>query len=431
MAHGFGRQNHGAVVFTEGVMGRLTDSMALVRMGLNELLGRPPKPSASSSLATFLETRSDPPRKKTDDFLKAYSESPWLRAVVHRVASGVGAVRWYLETKGGDKVEEHPFLTMLEEGNAQHTGATLLRVTQMHLDLTGDAYWIHDFNRAGIPVESWVVPPHWVDETPSTENGGVYIVSFPNSQRYEITPDNILRFTDPDPFDPYQRGSGTAKSLEDEIETDEYAAKHTKNWFFNRARPDLIIQANDYTAENVRRIERQWMGRHQGYWKAHLPAFLRGQDLSIKEISQTFEQMELVKLRQHERDMVMQVFGVSPEIFGVLESSNRATIEAADYLFSRWVLVPRLEFMREILQYRMIPLYDSNLVLKYESPIREDADRELQMKKTAAWTMTMNEWREEIGLEPIPDGDVYLIPLNMSLREDLSEMTVDELLANV
>jgi hypothetical protein len=129
--------------------------------------------------------------------------------------------------------------------------------------------------------------------------------------------------------------------------------------------------------------------------------------------------------------MVMQVFGVSPEIFGVLESSNRATIEAADYLFSRWVLIPRLDYMRDVLQFRLMTKYTDNLIIDFESPVKEDRDREIKLMGIAAWTMTMNEWRDMLGLDPVDDGDVRLIPLNMQLRHNLSEMNVDELLGEV
>lgn len=412
-------------------MGRLSDGAALVRMGLSELLGRPPKQSGSG-LSALVEARSEAPKKGTSDYLKAYSESPWLRAVTHRIAAGVSAVEWYFELDGEKFEVDTPLTRLLREGNSFHVGSKVINITQLHIDLTGDAFWLWEVNALGLPVEAWPIPPHWVVELPSDQNNGYYVLQFPDSSRLEVDPSLVLRFSDPDPFQPYGRGTGTTQSLSDEIETDEYAAKHTKNWFFNRARPDIIVSANDYTTENVRRIERQWLAKHQGYWRAHLPAFLRGQDMKIHELSQTFEQMELVKLRQHERDMVMQVFGVSPEIFGVLESSNRATIEAADYLFSRWVVVPRLDFIAETLNLRVVPRYDPRLKLKYVSPVREDKDREIQMKKTAAWSMTMNEWREEIGKESIgEEGEVYLIPLNMSLRKDLSEMSVDELIAGV
>jgi hypothetical protein len=75
--------------------------------------------------------------------------------------------------------------------------------------------------------------------------------------------------------------------------------------------------------------------------------------------------------------------------------------------------------------------YTDNLIIDFESPVKEDRDREIKLMGIAAWTMTMNEWRDMLGLDPVDDGDVRLIPLNMQLRHNLSEMNVDELLGEV
>jgi HK97 family phage portal protein len=414
----------------------------------------------SEGINSVLESqRTAAPKRGTVDFLRAYSESPWLRAVSNRVASGVSSVEWKLyrpvEESGDTKkfrsadfgarqqakarlqshellqeVSDHPALDLLQNGNPRHVGKQLIKLTQIHYDLAGDSYWQLNDNNFGVPSEAWVLPPHWIEEQPSP-NVPFYKVNYGGDDVDMIPAEKVIRFEDADPLNPYTRGTGIAKSLSDEIETDEYASKTVKNWFFNDARPPVIIQANDYTPENVRKLEQQWMARHRGMFRRMLPAFIRGQNLKIQEVAHTFEDMQLVRLRQFERDMVMQVFGVSPEIFGVLESSNRATIEAADYLFSRWVLIPRLDYMRDVLQFRLMTKYTDNLIIDFESPVKEDRDREIKLMGIAAWTMTMNEWRDMLGLDPVDDGDVRLIPLNMQLRHNLSEMNVDELLGEV
>ncbi len=425
---------------------------------LSGIFGQPTQ--QSDGINSVLESqRTASPKRGTVDFLRAYSESPWLRAVSNRIASGVSSAEWKLfkpiEENGDTKkfrtanfeerlqakarlqskellqeVNDHPALDLLQNGNPRHVGKQLIKLTQVYYDLTGDSYWKLNTNKLGVPVEAWIIPPHWVEEQPSPRTP-FYKINYGGDDVDMVAAEEIIRFEDPDPLNPYARGTGIAKSLSDEIETDEYASKTVKNWFFNDARPPLIIQANDYTPENVRKLEQQWMSRHRGMFRRMLPAFIRGQNLKIQEVAHTFEDMQLVRLRQFERDMVMQVFGVSPEIFGVLESSNRATIEAADYLFSRWVLVPRLDYMRDVLQYRLMPKYRDSLIIDYESPVKEDRDREIKLMSTAAWTMTMNEWREMLGMDPVDDGDVRLIPLNMQLRHDLSEVSVDDLLGEV
>jgi hypothetical protein len=122
--------------------------------------------------------------------------------------------------------------------------------------------------------------------------------------------------------------------------------------------------------------------------------------------------MQLVELRRFERDIAIQVFGMSPEMLGVVESSNRATIEAAEFLYTKWLIGPRLEYLRLVLQQFLIDEYDEKLILGYESPVAEDREYQLRAAETAPWSRTVNEWRELQSLPLLPPerGDVLMIP---------------------
>lgn len=396
--------------------------------------------------------RGEPPPRGTAEYLKAYSTMPWLRAVTSKVSRSVAATTWSLQTvkrsgrpvrmraiqradagtrrkllaevrQAGElvQVEEHPFLDLLDSTNSYLTGLSTRQLTQTYLDLIGEAFWIKERNGAGAPTAVWPIPPSWVQATPTPDRRS-FVVGFRGWQG-DIPDTEVLWFADPDPVNPYGRGTGTARALADELETDEYAAKHTKAWFYNRARPDLIIGLSGAKQEEVKRVEQAWMQRHQGFWRAFKPAFFGTKDIAVHQISQTFENMQLVELRQFERDTIVQVFGVPPETLGILNSSNRATIEAADYLFARWVLVPRLEFLRAVLQERLIPEYDDRLILDYESPVAEDKEHQLKVAEAAPWARTVDEWREMQGLPPLDDdrGRVHMMPFNLTPAEALTE----------
>ena len=111
----------------------------------------------------------------------------------------------------------------------------------------------------------------------------------------------------------------------------------------------------------------------------------------------------------------MQVFGIPPELLGILNNSNRATIESADYLFSRWVVAPRMEFLRSQLQERLIPEYDDRLVLDFVSPVAEDREHMLEASKAAPWSLKVDEWRVLQGQEPLDDdaGQIHMMPMDL------------------
>lgn len=384
----------------------------------------------------------NPPVRGTREFIKAYSEMPWLRAVASRVAQSMAAVEWELfvkTSKGkpvegrmlqrmkGDRrhatikrllkasvkkgseiddglrqIEDHPLLDMLHSANSFHTGEQMRKVTQLHLDIVGEAFWLKERDGMGTIVGVWPIPPDWILTTP-TPLVPFYRVQF-RAWKGSIPDTEFLWFQDTDPSNPYGRGSGVGYSLADELETDEFAAKHTKAFFYNRARPDLIVYPKTGTlrSEAVQRMEEDWLGAAQGFWKAFKPYFMT-REVGIHELDQNFRSMQLVQIREHERNTILQVFGVPPEILGVLEHSNRATIDAADYLFSRYVLRPRLEFMRSQLQERLVPEYDDRLIIDFVDPVSEDKATFLEAMKGAPWAASVDEWREVQGLPPLED----------------------------
>ena len=118
---------------------------------------------------------------------------------------------------------------------------------------------------------------------------------------------------------------------------------------------------------------------------------------------QNFQHLQLSDLRKSVRDICLQVWGVPPEILGILENSNRATIDAADYLFSKWVIVPRLEAWRLDFQRLLVPEFDERLILDYDSPVQEDTAFRAEVMKAMPWNFEADEVREVAGLSPLDD----------------------------
>jgi HK97 family phage portal protein len=312
-------------------------------------------------------------------------------------------------------VEEHQLLDVLHDANSFQTNDQMRKVTQVHLDLVGEAFWLKERDGLGTPVGVWPIPPDWIAATPTPTNR-TFRVQF-RGWRGLVPDTEFVWFTDPDPANPYGRGSGTAQALGDELETDEYAAKHTKAWFYNRARPDLLVypKQGQMRDSDVARLEDDWLSRNQGFWKAFKPYFL-SREVGVHEMDQNFRAMQLVQLREFERNMVLQTFGVPPEILGVLDNSNRATVTAADLVFCRYVIEPRLEFLRAVLQERLVPEYDERLILDFSPPVQEDKDFYLDVAKAAPWSLSVDEWRALAGRPAMPDdaGAVHFVPNALS-----------------
>ena len=401
----------------------------------------------------------DAPTTGARERVAAYADMPWLHALADKVASAFAAVEWTVSYPAREgravrmkalqrargaarrqsliralppdvemvKLDEHPLLDVLDGGNPLMTGLSVRKVTALHWDLEGEAFWLKERNGLGVPVSAWPLPPDWVRSTP-TPTGPYYRVGFRGWQG-PIPETEILWLPNHNPANPYGRGTGLARALADELETDEYAARHIRQQFLNQARPDFGVYPGEdketWSQTERDRVEQQWADQHQGFWRAFRPRFA-GKKLGIYEFTQTDNRsLQLVQLREFNADLVRKIWGVPPEIMGIVgPGSSRATVAWSSYIFAKWVLVPRLEMFRALLQERLAPEYDERLIVDYVSPVDEDADFQLEVLQAnpAAWTI--DEWRARGGGAPLPDGQgqVFLVPFNLQPMEDFGAM---------
>lgn len=438
-------------------------ALALERAAVKDMVGTFPtqmSPLVSGLLGGALPgSRGEPPPRGTADYLRAYSTMPWLRAVVDRHATAVAAVPWKvqaLRAKNGKYIADpilrrahtneerlarlaahkaagtevvdlvdHPLYQLLHGGNDMMTGGSVRMLTVLYLDLVGEGFFIKQRNKAGAPIGLWPVPPHWVRSTPTPAKRSFDVQV--NTWNEPIPDTDVLWLKRIDPFNPYGRGTGITQSLSDELETDEFAAKMAKQAMFNRGDPSLIVSPKDGQAElkedQAKRMEQSWLNKHRGFWKVALPHF-SSRPIDVKVISRNFEELQLVPLREFERNVLVQVFGMPPEQLGIIENSNRSTIDASDLLFAKNLTVPTCEFLREHYQERLAPEYDERILVDYVSPVAEDKDRQLEARKAAPYTVKVNEWRASQGLEPDTRvGDGYMVPFTTTFVDDLSDVT--------
>src|SRR3990172_8390675 len=214
----------------------------------------------------FRGTQGTSPERSTAELLNTFNTSPWARACSLRVADALSAVHWrlFVAKKNGRVVQnsalqkspygarrtllkqalgeeqateitEHLLLDLLRDGNSEFQGPDLWWLHSIFLDLIGDAFYVKQRNALGVPEALWPVPPHWGTGTP-TPSRPVYTVSY-RSWVKEIPQTELCWAKNPNPVNPYWRGAGIAKPLDDELELDEFAVKHRKAFFRNNARP--------------------------------------------------------------------------------------------------------------------------------------------------------------------------------------------------
>ena len=423
--------------------------------------------SGQQDLLADIVFQRDPPRRTVMEHLKGYSEMPWVRAFAGRISYSVASVSWHvyrstemdplgrrrtrrhkllqtrladtkqrhnriqLEMEEGelDEIQDHPLVEALHCGNPMHTSRDVRQLAQIYMDLVGECFLYKERNAMGVPYCFWPIPPSWVSQTPKSP-GDTYEVRYGGWQD-EIKDEDVLWIKTPRPDQPFGRGSGYGTALSDELETDEYLAKFLKMFFYNSARPDMLIMPTaeagpsswDLNRKQMARLERHWLSRLQGFGRAMRPFFL-SRHVEVKTFDHNFQNLQLKDVRASERDIIRQVFGIPPEIMGMLENSNRSTIAAADFFFNQYVIVPRLEVLRTHLQEKLAPEYDENLILDFDSPVQDDKEFTVEAAKSFPWAFNVDELRKMMNQKPLggEQGKVHMVPVNMMPVTDLSTM---------
>lgn len=385
-----------------------------------------------SQLARMLQPRfSGAPQRDTTEWLDLFNTSPRLDPV-HKIAEDVASTAWGLYKKLGDgekeKIEEHPLIDIFNKPNPlpETTWFSLLYSTEAYLYIAGEAFWVVERSRLNQISELWIMPPTWVTETPSRGKDWYEITTI-DGVRLDIPAEDMIYFKEPNLKNPYGRGSGRARAVGDEIETDEYMAKWAKNFFFNDATPPTVIEAPGASKPDMERIQESWMQKYSGIRNAHKPAVLPFNG-KVVQLGTNQKEMDFVQSRKFIRDQANQHFRVPPELMGIIENSNRATIDAADYIYRSSVLINRLTMIEQTIQHQLVDRFfkGENLCFEFDNVVPEDKEYQLKVANEglSRGAMTVNEWRQKNGLDPLggEHGNVFLIPLGVTPVKNIMDI---------
>lgn len=361
--------------------------------------------------------------------LELYHTSPRLDAIDIK-AQHIAGTPWALYDKAAwdespdeaQPIKNHPAVDLLLNpcpAYPEIDGSVLMYLTYVYKRVTGEAFWWKVRN--GSIIESlYIMPKSWCLQTPSA--GAPYFLFVPygvaGGQQIKAAPEDIVWFKSPNVTDPYSRGRGRSENMLDEYESDELAAKYAKNYFYNDATPPLAISAPGASPEEVDHLKQSWFQRVGSFLRARAPAFLTWEGAKIERLSDSAREMDFVESRKFLRDMANQHEQLPPEIAGILENSNRSTIDAAFYLFTKNVLTPELAALDATITNQLIATdYDNRIVYRHKNIVPQDEAFKLQKvnEGVSRGMLTRAEWRKATGYPVDEEKDnVYVIPFSLT-----------------
>lgn len=380
---------------------------------------------------------TSPPARNTSEWMEAFGKNPRL-APVEKIAGDLSYVTGKLfqidEEGNRTEITRHPFLEFMERPNplVEFTASAIWKLFQEYLLLKGEGYLLLERYPDGLPAEFWPVPVQWVQQIPY-QGFPYYVIRTPGGMIKEIPVDDMFVIKDLNPLDPYRRGLGQAEAVADEAELDEYAAKFQKNFFWNGATPDTLVILPGSGEDQVKRFRSEWNENFKGFMKAHGAAILSGPkegggQPTVAKLADNMKDMDMINGRTFTRDAIMEHFGMPREIMGITQNSNRATADAAQYIYASNVLKPRLRQRQDAINLQLLSCYGEDLYWEYDEiiPKNKEHDKTVAMEGWVNGLTTRNESKELLGMETNENGNIYKTNMGdvfVSEEEDLSEIS--------
>ena len=357
-----------------------------------------PVPLVSRAAATARSTYFN--RRDASAQLETMSMNGTVFGIVDKTSTAVGGTEWklYRSAKSGKdedrtEVTSHAVLDLLNRPNEFMTRMELFEAAQQHVDLTGEAFLLvsraKGFGR--IPVELWPVrPDRMTPVAHPTKYLTGWVYTAPDGEQVPLEIDEVIHIRKPNPANPY-RGLGPIQTVLTEIYGARYAAEWNANFFRNDASPGGIVSVEKRLSDDeFDEMSMRWDEQHRGVGRAHRVAFLEHGATWIDR-KYTMKDMQFTELRGVTRDSIMEAFGFPKPMLGIVEDVNRANADAGEYVFAKWLTVPRNNRWRDVLTAKLLPMFSTTkgMEIDYDSPVPEDKDadnKERESKAAAAKT---------------------------------------------
>ena len=356
-----------------------------------------PAPAKSKALVADTPWGGNSAAKQWFDL---YSENPRL-SVVHKIASDNGATNYSIKAstrRSSYYVENHPLDLEIQKHSVPNFFA-LWTAYRLMKGIVYIAFDMENGNPTNLKIFTTIHLVNGGKDGVYEFNYGSGVLKYPANQ--------VIVDTDLDLKNPYFGGKGQAEAIKDEIETDEFVQKYIKYFYINSARPDVFITAEkgeQMSETDVARLESEWLRKFQGVNNAHKPVFLNWA-ANITSVPTSHKDMELLDTRKFYRDTTIQHFGVPPEIMGIVENSNKATVIAAEHIYAKQVRMPTLHHIELIVNTKLLPLFANSVGMEFEFENIIPDDIELTLKIVGEGlndrVLTVNEWRVAMGYPKI------------------------------
>ena len=343
------------------------------------------------------------------------------------------------------EIPEHPLRQLFANPNPVTNEFEFFELTSTYKDLAGTAFWLCVKGRNGQPAELWPLRPDLLAAYPNPRDLADFTWIYrPDPERPEIAvpvpPAGTkaakaqqafiirVRYPNPNPRDlgwryfgmPPMRPAARALTL------DNGATDFVDKLLRNHAMPSVIIETEQEVTPKVHeRLVAMW-GSAFGGARRTTPAFLQ-KGMKLHEVGLSLTNLEFPDLRAVSETRICMAFAVEPILvgakIGLEHNAYKDYREARTSFWEETMLTEERRYIEPVRQH-LAPLFAG--AGRRSVKVRWDNSEVLPLKEAtgALWErsanafraggITQNDFRRFVGLAPVPNGDVFLIPAGVT-----------------
>lgn len=340
-------------------------------------------------------------------------------ACVRVLAESIASLPLILYRRVGDGKERADDLSLYEilhdQPNPELTSFEWRELMMAHALLWGNAYAEKEFNRGGEVIGLWPLNPAQTE--PVRDNGELRYLTRVDDVDYNLPAWRVhhLRGLSGDGVHGYSMIRLAMNAIGMGLAMEEFGGR----FFSNGARPGLILKhPGVISPEAHARLKNSWSADHEGLSNAHRVRIIE-EGMDVETIGVPPEEAQFLESRKFQLQEIARIYRVPPHMLADLDRATFSNIEQQGIDFVTHSLRPWLVRSEQALR-RDLLRPDERRLLKIEYLVdglmRGDIASRYQaysIGRQNGW-LSANDIRGLENLNPIPGGDVYLLPLNMA-----------------
>lgn len=333
--------------------------------------------------------------------------------LISNVPASLPLVVYEKTTQGRSKAEsEWTYNKFLNQPNPYQTAFDWKQSSLLHLLLYGNAYTWIERNTLGKVMNLWQLRPQSMTVVYGADGTLFYRYHTPSGYK-EFTSADILHFKmlsmdgivgmSPIEYNRHLIGQRLASQ--------QFMGK----MFANGARlSGTLSHPGTLTPEAAARMKENWTNAYEGSDNAFKTALLeegmKFEPIAIKPID-----MEFLSQRKYSSVEIAAIFGVPPHMIGANEKPTYASVEQQSLEFLNYTIRPYLVMMEQTINAALFQNTNKYAAFNVNAFMRTDIKSRYEAYAIArnwGW-LSVNDILEMEDRNTIPEGNVYLQPLNM------------------